>query len=288
VNINNVALIGGTHGNEIVGCYLIQRFQSQPQLVTYPSFQTYCLIANPQAVAQGVRYIDTDLNRCFQQQDLDNSQNCLTYEQIKAKEIYQDIKTRKIELLIDIHSTTSNMGISIIYSHTQPFLLNLFAYLSKINPQVKIVYHPLDPEENCYLKGICELGFTLEVGAIPQGVTDHNLFGQTETIITQILTYIDNFNQGEFIRQDTLTIYQRFQVLDYPRYQSQISGTIHPDLIHRDYEPITPNQPIFLSFEGQEILYKGDSIVYPIFIGENAYKEKGIALCLTQKKQLTL
>lgn len=288
MNINNIALIGGTHGNELVGCYLIQRFQEQPQLVTYPSFQTHCLIANPRAVDQCVRYIDIDLNRCFQQQDLHNFHGYLAYEQIRAKEIYQEITTRKIELLIDIHSTTSNMGISIIYSHPQPFLLHLFAYLSKVNPQVKIVYHPLSPEENCYLKGICDLGFTLEVGAIAQGVVDLNLFQKTEAIIRQILTYIDNFNQGEFIRQDTLTIYQRFQVLDYPRQQSQITGIIHPDLIHRDYEPITPNQPIFLSFAGQEILYQGDSIVYPIFIGEKAYQEKGIALCLTQKKLLAL
>ena len=43
-----------------------------------------------------------------------------------------------------------------------------------------------------------------------------------------------------------------------------------------------------LTFDGQEILYEGTSTVYPIFINEAAYYEKGIAMCLTQKKTVNL
>ncbi|ALF55864.1 hypothetical protein ACX27_28285 [Nostoc piscinale CENA21] len=59
---------------------------------------------------------------------------------------------------------------------------------------------------------------------------------------------------------------------------------IHPQLQFRDYEPLNPGEPIFLTFEGKAIAYQGTSTVYPIFINEAAYYEKGIAMCLTQKK----
>jgi len=43
-----------------------------------------------------------------------------------------------------------------------------------------------------------------------------------------------------------------------------------------------------LGFDGQEIIYRGESELYPIFVGESSYKEKGIALCWTAKKQIDI
>jgi succinylglutamate desuccinylase len=45
---------------------------------------------------------------------------------------------------------------------------------------------------------------------------------------------------------------------------------------------------MFLSFTGEEILYTGESVVYPVFINEAAYYEKQIAMVLTEKQQVDL
>ncbi len=70
--IKNLALIAGVHGNELTPAYLVKYLQNSPNLLARSSFQSYSLIANPLALKQRVRYIDTDLNRCFNQKDLVN------------------------------------------------------------------------------------------------------------------------------------------------------------------------------------------------------------------------
>jgi N-acyl-aromatic-L-amino acid amidohydrolase len=289
--IENVALVGAVHGNELTPAYLIKHFQQYPRLVERSSFQSHTLIANPQALDRGVRYIDIDLNRCFSQKDLANSNGC-QYEQLRAKEIYRQLQEKRVDLLIDIHSTTSNMRLSILYSNPHPWLLQLFAYLARLNPRVRFVYHPECEQENGFLKGTCQLAFTLEIGPIAQGVISANLFRQTEELVYQILDYIDQGNlrsRGNLASIEPLTVYQRLGVIDYPRGAGgEIAAMLHPNVLHRDFEAMLPNQPLFLDFEGQEIVYRGDSTVYPIFVGESAYREKGIALCLTAKKQLNL
>ncbi len=56
---------------------------------------------------------------------------------------------------------------------------------------------------------------------------------------------------------------------------------IHPQLQFQDYKPLHAGNPIFVTFDGEEIFYQGDDIVYPVFINEAAYYEKGTAMCLT-------
>ena len=63
---------------------------------------------------------------------------------------------------------------------------------------------------------------------------------------------------------------------------------IHPNLQFKDYEPLNPGQPMFLTFEGKTIAYEGKSTVYPVFINEAAYYEKGVAVCLTEKQQISV
>jgi len=66
----------------------------------------------------------------------------------------------------------------------------------------------------------------------------------------------------------------------------EIQAMIHPRLQFTDYQPLHPGEPMFLTFEGDEIVYEGKSTVYPVFINEAAYYEKGIAMYLTQKQMV--
>ncbi|MBW4617246.1 MAG: aspartoacylase [Desmonostoc vinosum HA7617-LM4] len=287
--INRVVIVGGTHGNELTGIYLVKKFERSPQLIQRKSFTINTIIANPKAFEIGRRYVDTDLNRCFQRSCLQNP-NLASYEAQRAKVIYSTFGTggsQQADLVIDLHSTTSNMGLTFILASKHPFDLQLAAYISCVNPKVRILCSAPKTQDNCYLDSICQFGCTIEVGAVAQGVLDANLFQKTEELISTILDYVEIYNHKASIKiKDTFTIYQSIKTVDYPRNEvREIRAMIHPRLQFRDYEALHPGEPMFLTFDGKEIIYEGESTVYPVFINEAAYYEKGVAMSLTQKIQ---
>lgn len=287
--INRVAIVGGTHGNELTGVYLVKKFEQFSHLIQRPNFETVTLLANPQAVEARKRYIDIDLNRCFKPQDLHNPM-LVNVEQGRAKEIAKQIQKWNVDVLIDIHSSTANMGLTLILFNEHPFLLGLVAYLSAMNPAVKVLQNKQSAQESPYLRSLCELGFTLEVGSVPQGVLNAELFQQTEELITMILDYIEHYNHGKKVPiPSALTLYQHSGSIDYPRNEDgEIQAMVHPQLQFKDYEVLNPGEPIFLNFDGSVRSYPGKSAIYPVFINEAAYYEKGIAMCLTAKKTVLL
>ncbi|ACK72150.1 Aspartoacylase [Gloeothece citriformis PCC 7424] len=109
--IKRVMTVGGTHGNELTGVYLVKKFQKYPHIIQRSTFETLTLLANPKAIEVGRRYLETDLNRCFKPQDLQNK-NLFKYEQLRAKEIAQYIQDKQIDFIIDLHRTTANMGLT--------------------------------------------------------------------------------------------------------------------------------------------------------------------------------
>jgi aspartoacylase len=286
--INRVALVGGIHGNELTGVYLIEKFQRFPERVKRSSFETLTLLGNPKAVEVNRRYIDKDLNRCFHNQDL-QAPTSSNYEERRAKTIYQLLKPQgksPVDLLVDLHSTTANMGLTIILGNSHPFNLQLAAYLSAINPLVRVYSYAQDSQKDACLRSICDLSFSIEVGSVAQGVIDADFFIKTEELIYAVLDYLEAYNQGKTLLSDrTFALYEYLGIIDYPRNQEgKIQAMIHPQLQGKDYEALHPGDPLFLSFDGQAIAYEGKSTVYPVFINEAAYYEKGIAMCLTQKQ----
>ncbi|MBC1255401.1 aspartoacylase, partial [Trichormus variabilis] len=190
--INRVAIIGGTHGNEFTGAFLVKKFQQFPEVIQKPSFETLTILGNPKAFEAGKRYIEKDLNRCFLTESLQNP-NLSSYEDIRAKQIagvLGEENQPKVDVVIDLHSTTANMGLSIILGNQDPFLLKLCAYLSEINPLVKVCYTIPEKGSN-FLRSLNKLGFVIEVGAVAQGVLNAELFQKTEQLIYTILDYVE-------------------------------------------------------------------------------------------------
>ncbi|MDJ0615347.1 MAG: aspartoacylase [Calothrix sp. MO_192.B10] len=283
--IQRVALVGGTHGGELTGVFLAKKFQQFPRQIQRNGIETITLLANKKAIAMGRRYIDTDLNRTFHPQDLANPQ-LMNYEQSIAKTIARRIQQEKIDFIIDLHSTTANMGLTIILRSTHPDLLRLAAYLTAINPQVKILQHPPD-QNTSYLRSLVEFGIAIEVGAVANGLLDAKLFQETEDLIHSILDYIEADRQGKPLAAPTnFTFYHMLEKVDYPRNKhGEIQAMIHPQLQFQDYKPLHPGNPMFITFDGKDIFYEGEFTVYPVFINEVAYYEKGIAMYLTQKEE---
>lgn len=285
--IKKIALVGGTHGDEMTGIYLIKKFQKNPHLIERKSLEILTLLANPKAIEIRQRYLETDLNRCFSQNSLADL-NSHFYEQALAKTIVQKIKENQTDLIIDLHSTTSQMGLTIIICDGHPFHLQLTAYLHSINPSIKVLKYR-SSQENLLLRSLTELGFSIEVGAVAQGVLDGALFQKTELLVYTLLDALEKYNQDHhFFVQKTVTIYQVIGKIDYPREGEEIKAMVHPDLQFKDYQPLDPGEPLFLTFGGETITYKGYFRVYPVFINEAAYYEKGIAMYFTQKQEIII
>ncbi|MHC5935154.1 aspartoacylase [Nostoc sp.] len=291
--INRVAIVGGTHGNEFTGAYLIQKFAQFPHLISRPSFETVTLLANPKAFAAGRRYVEKDLNRSFLKQDLQDP-TLNSYEELQAKSIQNTLASngdKQADFILDLHSSTANMGLTIILVNSHALNLKLAAYLSHVSPLVRIYRCSFKSiEENPFVNSLCELGFAIEVGPIAQGILKGTLFQQTQELVDAVLDYLEQFNQGQIpSTNETLILYDHLSVVDYPKKQDgTIFGMIHPELQDKDYQALNPGDPIFITFDDKTIIYEGKSTVWPIFINEAAYYEKGIAMCLTQKQQINI
>ena len=65
MNLRKVLLVGGTHGNEPTGAYLLKKWQRDHGPLQRNGLEIDLLFANPKAFKLGRRYVDKDLNRCF-------------------------------------------------------------------------------------------------------------------------------------------------------------------------------------------------------------------------------
>ncbi|MBE9250137.1 aspartoacylase [Dolichospermum sp. LEGE 00240] len=290
--LSRVLIAGGTHGNEFTGVHLIKKFEQFPQLIHRSSFETLTLLANPQAFTAVRRYINKDLNRCFLRQNLEDSK-LSSYEDLRAKEInhlFGQNGETPVDFILDLHSTTANMGITIIVDNYEPFNLQLAAYLNYMNPSVKVYSSGNSGRSHNSLRSLGRFGICIEVGSVPQGVLNADFVLKTETIIYTILDYLELYNQGKVPSlSNNLICYEYMEAIDYPRNEhGEIKAMIHPHIQFKDYEVLNPGDPMFLTFDGQIISYQGNSSVYPIFINEAAYYEKCIAMCFTEKRMITV
>ena len=63
--IKNIAITGGTHGNELTGLYIEKLIRDKQLNVQHQSFKVDTLLANPDAIVNNVRFMEADLNRQF-------------------------------------------------------------------------------------------------------------------------------------------------------------------------------------------------------------------------------
>lgn len=297
-SIKRVLIVGGTHGNELTGVYLINQFDQCPECLSRPSFTTLTQIGNPRAIAQGTRYVDKDLNRCFNvAESVLPSQD--DYERERAKVLmgqYGAQGETPVDFVIDLHSTTSNAGLMLILDHLDPFTVRLAAYLQQQEPAINIYSSLGSGREHDSMRTLGRYRLGIEVGPIAHGTLHAGLFHKTEALIHHVLDYVEHYNGGghsaqfrETAAPSALTVYQYAGAIDYPKNEhGAITAMVHPQRQFQDYQVVNPGDPMFLTFAGETLGYEGDRPVYPIFINEAAYYEKGIAMSLTQRTRYAL
>ena len=102
-----MCIIGGTHGNELVGITVARRlvdtFSSGAGKLGRGTLTV--AIGNPEAVAQQTRgsTVHDDLNRCFGAASLTNSRTPLSIEEKRAHELSPLLDA--CDVLVDLHAT---------------------------------------------------------------------------------------------------------------------------------------------------------------------------------------
>jgi aspartoacylase len=298
-----VVLFGGTHGNELTGIQLIQHWQDARSRVTRAHFETKILLSNPAAAKVCRRYVDHDLNRCFLPADL--SGQTKGYEFDRAREIVKELGgSRDIEgkILIDLHTTTSQMGPTVILTSVNPFNLQLCARLQQRLPELRIITNELKREDSPFVNGLSPYGFCIEVGPVAQGALNPTVVQQTKNLVVTLLDLLgDFFSTGSWTTdaaslEQELEVFEYSETVDYPRRpDGSLAAMIHHERYGYDFIPIERGSPLFVDFDGHVITFdehvtvnERDGIFWPIFVGESAYVEKQTAMVLTRKKRLHL
>lgn len=292
-----VAVTGGTHGNEMCGVYLARHWLQDPGELQRPSFSVMPVLANPAATAACRRYIDCDLNRSFTLTLLSSTATPDDpYEVKRAQELNQLLGPKgtcqAFDFILDLHNTTANTGVCLISEVSQdPFNLHLCHYLQLQNPGLpcRIFQFELPGTESRSMESVSKNGICLELGPQPQGVLRADLFSQMKAMVASILDFIELFNQGMDFPAFEMEVYRSLGSVDFPRTtDGNLNGTVHPKLQDHDFEPLRPGEPIFKLFSGEDILYEGDSVVYPVFVNEAAYYEKHVAFLKSEKIRVSV
>ena len=292
-HIKKVAITGGTHGNELTGVYLVHKFLSHPELVQRESFETLCMHTNVGAIKQCTRYVDKDLNRTFSLSALQDYSSP-DYEDALSKVINQRLGPKgaaetAVDMVIDLHTTTSDMGLSICVSTEDALTWQAIAYAKEQIPELHIFRWKGDTDDASFVSSIPPHGITIEVGPIPQGVLRADVFFGTEKVIHALLDYLEHYNQGSAETYTEVEIYDHVALIDYPRNaEGEISAMLHPTLQDKGYQKVERGDPLFISLEGEDICYEGESPKYVLFANEAAYYEKHFSMCLTDRKVISL
>jgi aspartoacylase len=286
--IQRLALVGGTHGNELTGVELVRWFESHPEVCQNRNFQTEFHTANPWAIELCRRYVEKDLNRCFSQEILDGDGGL--WEMRRARVLNQKIGPKGSEdaadLVVDLHNTTSNMGLCLIVSQFEdPFIRAACGHLAQLDPWVKIYHQPEGARDlNPYLPSMGKRDLTIEVGPQAHGTLNAELWLRTKQLVLALMDFIENWNQGNRPEPVLSEVYRHQNNLDFPRDgMGKICAMIHPDRQFKDYQEVKPGDPLFLGFDGRLFDYEGSESMWPVFINEAAYYEKRLALSTTQR-----
>ena len=294
MKIKKVAIVGGTHGNEYTGPYLLKLLNLKVPKSKCSTFDVNLFLSHPKAYEQNVRFIDFDLNRSFLLEDLSND-SLSNYEANRAKVINQILGPKECsntDLIIDIHTTTANMGCSIILVNDNLLNLQLSSYIKSKISNAHIYY--ISPEaysgnsDQPFLNSLAKYGFALELGPIPNGVVRDDILSQAFDATLACFEFIENVNNGVSMKiDDEVEVYEHVKTVEFPLDSNgNIDAYIHNEIQYQDYAPLKNGAPIFKKFDGEIVLNNENEIFYPVFINEAAYYYKKTAFSLTRKTKL--
>ncbi|XP_053562065.1 aspartoacylase [Bombina bombina] len=294
--VRKVAIFGGTHGNELSGVFLVKHWLKHGEEVARRGMEVRPFITNPRAVEKCIRYIDTDLNRVFDSQNLSKKENSvnLPYEVKRAQYINSIFGPKgsddAYDVILDLHNTTSCMGATLILEDSKDdFTIQMIHYIQKFMAPVPcpVLLLELPSMKYASTRTIAKHPLGVEVGPQPQGVLRADILDKMRRIVKYALDFIQSFNEGTEFPACHIEVYKVLEKVDYPRDENgDLAAFIHKKFQDQDWQELKSGDPIFFTLDGKTINYEGEDSVFPTFVNEAAYYEKKQAFTKTQKVTL--
>lgn len=286
--INNVAIVGGTHGNELAGVYLVKEWRNNNECQR-ESFDTKLVMANTNAIAANRRYQDSDLNRQFSAKSLADF-SLTNYEQSRAKAINLELGPKgdsKTDLVIDLHNTTSNMGPTLLVPAKGRFYDLMSLYLKSVMPEA-VIFLDEDHKSNDEHHLLCTIGrhgVIVEVGPVPQGVLKHEVTEQMSRMTQHLLDFVELYNTDSLPPlPDEIEAFRYVKSIKLPLNENgERIGMVHQHVEGGDFKPLNPGEPAFEKFDGTTLYFDEAQTMYPTFINEAAYYDNNLAMSLCEK-----
>jgi len=288
-----VLVVAATHGNERNAPWLMEHWRLQPQLLAAAGLELQLEIGNPKAFAANRRYIDRDLNRCFDPALLaDPSRQELELQ--RARELlaaYGPEGRKPCAVALDLHSTTSAMGNSLVVYGRRPGDLALAAGI-QARLGLPVYLHEADAAQTGFLVERWPSGLVIEVGPVPQGLVSPTICRQTQLAVEAACDTLAAAAAGRLRLPEGLQVHLHQASLDLPRRSDGTPlASLHPQRQGRDWQPLQSGDPLFWQPDGAgeryapEVLGLNPEARWPVFINEAAYGEKGIALSLCRRER---
>ena len=129
----------------------------------------------------------------------------------------------------------------------------------------------------------------IEIGSVAQNYYDPKIINKFLIIISSLRNEINKLKNNQIKLPKSLIVHIHQGSIDYPREKNgNINALIHPKRMNQDWKPINKGDPLFIDIEGNTEIYNGEDTIWPVFIGEVAYKEKNIAMSYTKKEVINL
>ena len=163
-----ILLIGATHGNELLGVKVYERLlKTHSPLLEHVIF----MVGNPRAYAQGKRFMEADLNRCYGVDDA-------TYESKRARTISDEIQNKNPDIVIDIHTTTAVQPSCLIVNNLRGGAKRAFLRASHVSRVLKITS----------LSDICSLRTNIIGYEVSTSSIEHD---EVDKIIADMQRYVE-------------------------------------------------------------------------------------------------
>ncbi|XP_076003853.1 N-acyl-aromatic-L-amino acid amidohydrolase (carboxylate-forming) B-like [Genypterus blacodes] len=293
--LSRIAICGGTHGNELSGVHIVREMQRR-QIDKVGSASLTTVLSNPRAVQVCRRYVDTDLNRCFSHEILSSPITDSTqYEVRRAQELNAQLGPKgsqeAMDLVCDLHNSTSNMGLCFIADPSDWIPLHIYKYAKNKITSVPVTMLQAEDirDKSFFLGSVGKHGLAIEIGPQPHGVVRADIFNLMNEAVELTTDWIEKFNSGFTFEGGEVDAWIIVRQVDYPRdpLTHEITAAIHSHIQDKDFCLIRAGDPIFSTFSGETIKYEGEELA-PFFVNECAYYEKKIAFYLGRKITLTI
>ena len=286
MTVQRILIVSGTHGNEINPIWAVKQFNREENKLKNGIEYEY-ILGNPIAYEKGYRYIDADLNRSFKEGKIHDQDRNSPYEINRANFLVNQFGingSNPCQIAIDLHTTTANMGTSIVM-YGRRFKDFCLAALLQNKFGLPIYLHEKDKAQTGFLVEAWPCGLVIEIGAVAQNFYDPTIIDRFLIIISSLREEIDKLRNNLIELPKELVVHVHQGSIDYPRDKKEdIDGLIHPERINQDWKMVKKGDPLFIDSQGIIHKYDGDQIIWPVFIGEVAYKEKKIAMSYTKKE----